>query len=87
MVFCPCNSSYLLRDALSVKQVSVPLEKARMLLFLQPFLSDLLASHALEHQSFVLFSYCVLFLSLFFMVWLVLLCSRTQYASISLALL
>ena len=63
-----------------------------------PFLSDLLASHSSEHLSFVLLCFLsfsfyfiqifffLFFFSLYLMVWLVLLCSRTRYASASRAL-
>ena len=61
---------------------------ARMLFFLQPFLSNLLASHSSENLPFV-FALFSLFLHLFFLffsfviVWLVLLYSRMRYTSIS----
>ena len=89
----------LLRVVLSVQQqlssfcfvgaTGICSSSARML-FLQPFLYHLLASHSSEHLSFVfvfvfVFPFFSFFIS-FFVVWLVWLCSRTRYARISLAL-
>ena len=79
----PASCRYLdrLRVVSSVQQLSVPLQHVCCSFC---SLSDL-ASHSSELLSafFVVFS-VLIFLP--FLVWLVLLCSRTRYASISLAL-
>ena len=80
----PASCRYLLprlRVVSSVQQLSVPHQHVCCSYC---SLSDLLASHSSEPFS-AFFAFCVL-IFLIILVWLVLLCSRTRYASISLAL-
>ena len=96
VLFCPCSSSCLLRVVLPVQEVYVSLQRVWLLWQLQPFIlfSGLLAEHSSDHLSLVMlcfpcsvfFFLCFSFFLFFFIARLVSLCSRTRYASTSLAL-
>ena len=87
-VFCPCYSSSYLVRACHVRATGILF---RMLFFLQPFLSlPIFLRHILQNTCrwfrfvfFILFFFFLFLTSVFFVVWLVLLRSRTRYASIS----